>query len=123
VSFSARPAPKDAAVTRLQHGHRAKGCGIDRSGRCRDGSGGAAIEGHVFRAKHDTPGIGTKIPADQVEQRRLAGAVGSENAQRLALGDRQRDAVGHLERAEALADIFQRKNGGHFFAGNVLLFW
>ena len=48
-------------------------------------------------------------PRDQVEQRRLAGAVRPEDAQRLAFRHRQRDVVGDLERAVGLAHAMKRE--------------
>jgi hypothetical protein len=48
--------------------------------------------------------VHAQIAADQVEQRRLAGPIGADDAERLALGDRERDRVDDFQRAKALAD-------------------
>src|ERR1019366_10084991 len=55
--------------------------------------------------------LASHVAADQVEERRLAGAVRPEDAERLALGHRKRDVVDDLERAVRLADRSQREQG------------
>src|SRR5260221_11455038 len=67
------------------------------------------LQGHVLAEEQDPAGIGAEVATDEVEQRRLARAVGTENAERLASGDRQREAVGHLERAKTLAYVLECK--------------
>ncbi len=58
----------------------------------------------VDAVEADRAGVGVEIAGDQVEQRRLAGAVRADDAERLAARDRQIDAVGGLERAEGLGE-------------------
>ena len=58
--------------------------------------------GHVLAEKADPAG-GRRMRADQdAEQRRLAGAVRADDADRLAGADGKVDAVEHHQRAEAL---------------------
>src|SRR6185295_2386783 len=54
-----------------------------------------------------------QVTADEIEQRRLARAIGAENAQRLACGDRQRDAIGHFQRAKAFDYVLEGKYCRH----------
>ena len=57
------------------------------------------------------PWVGGSTPGDQVEQRRLAGAVGADQADDLAAPDRNRDIAVGDEAAEALPDAagFQQR--------------
>src|SRR5690606_21556703 len=58
----------------------------------------AAVEPHLAR-------IGPQVAGEHVEQRRLAGAIGPDQADQLALRHVHADAVERLEAAEALADL------------------
>ena len=51
--------------------------------------------------------------ADDAEQRGLAGAVGANDAERLAAQQRQVDARRDHHRAETLGDFFEGEDGGH----------
>ena len=53
------------------------------------------------------PRIGPERAGDQVEQRRLAGAVRADDAERVALGDGEIDAVRDLDRAEGSAEALE----------------
>jgi hypothetical protein len=46
---------------------------------------------HVDAVELDTPGGGTEQPGDEVEERRLAGAVGPDHGEQLALADLELD--------------------------------
>jgi len=77
--------------------------------------GEQAVDGLAAEA-HRT-GLVDERAADAIDQGRLAGAVGADQADALALGDREIDAVERDEAAEALAqtrDLEQRL--GHHFA-------
>ena len=65
-----------------------------------------AVQAHFARARPDAA-------ADEVEQRRFAGAVRPDDRVPLALGDVERDAADDLHRAEALAKIEERKRRVH----------
>ena len=86
ASRSRWPPPKQAAATRFSNT-------VIVAERLRDlvgaadaerGSAGAAERGDVAAVELDAAGVGAHVAADQVEQRRLARAVGPEDAQRLA---------------------------------------
>jgi hypothetical protein len=57
--------------------------------------------------QQDVAGAGAEAPADQVEQRALAGAVGADDGHALALPHRQAGAADDLGLAEALAHVAQ----------------
>src|SRR5215469_9292239 len=60
------------------------------------------------------PAIRCERAADHAEQRRLAGAVRPDNAERLARRERKIDAIGDDNGAEAFGDLFKRdKRRGH----------
>ena len=54
--------------------------------------------------------------ADGPQQRGLAGAVGAEHGDDLALGDPQVDAVEDLDEAVAAAEVVDEELGGHHAA-------
>ena len=85
-----------------------KGCGI---WNVRPMPVGAAPHRRQARdvpaAEADAAAVEREIAGDQVEQRRLAGAVRPDDAERLALVDVERDRVGDLEGAEALRQAFE----------------
>jgi hypothetical protein len=98
----------------LEHGHAGK--------RLRDLEGTGKAEAaaalrrqvcNVVAGQQHAAGIGRDGARGDAEQGRLAGAVRSDDAERLALGKRQIDAVSHHHRAEALGDIFQSEDGRH----------
>ena len=57
----------------------------------------------VLASKKDLPGVVSEIAGDQVEERRLAGAVGADDRAQVALGDGQVHAAHGLDAAEMLA--------------------
>src|SRR5579864_2557100 len=57
--------------------------------------------------------IGPHVAADEIEQRRLAGAVRSEDAVRLTPFDGEADIVGHEQRAVTLRDASQFQHSTH----------
>ena len=59
----------------------------------------------------DLATVSTEQPADHRDRRRLAGAVGAQQAVRLASGDRETDPVHRGARAEALAQITAVEHG------------
>ena len=76
------------------------------------GSADAAVAAHVGRslvsvlaAEADGAVVGTQVTGDEVEQRGLAGAVGADDAEGLALGNVEREVLHHLKRAEALREV------------------
>ena len=58
-------------------------------------------------AKTMSPSVGLVDARDEVEQRRLAGAVRADHADDLALVDVQVEVVDHLEAAERHRDALQ----------------
>src|SRR2546430_14159710 len=81
-------------------------------------SGDAALvrpdSGDIATVQADFPCVGCKPASDQVEKRRLACAIRTNNAERLARCGRQIDIVGRDDRAEALALDFEFQNGLEF---------
>src|SRR5271166_2024368 len=67
----------------------------------------------VVSVENDLPGVGSKTASNQVENRGLARAIGAEDAQRLALGDFEREMIRHLHRPEALRDVLEGKHDRH----------
>ena len=65
----------------------------------------------VLAAEHDASRIRPDPAADQVEQRRLAGAVGSDDPDSLSLSDGEGEVVGDLQRTVSLADAFDLEKG------------
>src|SRR5690606_22964097 len=66
----------------------------------------------------DGPFVWLQLAEDAVEQRRLARAVGADEAEDLALVHVEGDAAHGLDAAEALGDVADRENGrGHFSFG------
>ena len=59
---------------------------------------------HVGAVEFDLARIRLKRAGEHAEQRRLAGAVGADDADRLVLAHRQADVVEHHKRSEALVD-------------------
>ena len=68
----------------------------------------AALRGRARRdvgaVEVDAAGSRRERPGQHAEQRRLAGAVGADDADRLVLAHRQVDVVEHHKRSEALVD-------------------
>lgn len=60
-------------------------------------------------AKKNLSGIGFKVSGDEIDQRRLAGAVGSDQGDELALIDNDVDTVDGAAFAEMLGQIFGLK--------------
>ena len=50
-----------------------------------------------------------ELPGDELEDRRLAGAVAPDDAPPVAFGDREADVLEEFSRAEGDADIGERK--------------
>ena len=61
----------------------------------------------------DAPGVRTRAAGDQIEERRLAGAVRPDQRVALAGLDRQIDAAQNLRGAEALFDAVERERRDH----------
>jgi hypothetical protein len=70
--------------------------------------------GDVVPAPGDTPGVGRDLAGDQREQRRLARAVGADDADDLALTQGEREVVDDLQAAIALAQAFDREHAARF---------
>ena len=73
----------------------------------------AAMRGQPVDAcsgEADFAGIGALPAGDQVEQRRLAGAVGADQADDAGTVQRERNAVNGADTAEGAADILQFKH-------------
>ena len=63
--------------------------------------------GQWLALQEDAPGVRLKQTRDEIEQRRLAGAIGSDQAKDVACVDGEGDGVRHDDAAEALGDILQ----------------
>ena len=70
--------------------------------------------GNIATVQADFACIGCKPAGDQVEKRRLACAIRTNNAERLARCDRQIDIVRRDHRAEALAQAFDLQHALEF---------
>src|SRR5437879_8922207 len=66
--------------------------------------------GDVLLAEHDPAGVGPQHAGDQVDERRLPGAVGADERVAHALRQDEVDVLRHHERAEFLAQAFGCKN-------------
>src|SRR5436853_253199 len=66
-------------------------------------AGGGRQHGDVLAGEADEAGVGPQLAGELRDERRLAGAVGADERQRLALGDVEVDAVGGDQPAEPLA--------------------
>src|SRR5262249_7753064 len=85
-----------------ERAHDLKGAGqSERADRVR----GQAAE--RAPAKADVTGVRGQKPGQQIEDRRLAGAVRSDEAEHLALVDREIEAVDGLNAAEALGEAMR----------------
>src|SRR5207302_10584137 len=62
-----------------------------------------AQPGDLLAEQPDLAGVGFEEAGDDVEQGRLAGTVGADQAEDLAVVDREADVVDRLHPAEALA--------------------
>src|SRR4030095_9034502 len=69
--------------------------------------------GDVLAAEFDLPGGGGDLSQDAVEQRRLARAVGADDADDLAGADRHADAVDGLDGAVRLLHVLDFEEGRH----------
>ena len=67
----------------------------------------------VASRKDDAPGVGPYRAARDTEQRGFAGAVRSDDAKRLAVGNREIDCLRHDHRTEPLRDLVEGEDGGH----------
>ncbi len=91
----------------FQHGHVAeklhylKGAGYPLS---RDAKGRQSLNTLVL--KKDQPVIRPQHPGDQIEQGRLAGAVGADEGLDLARTDLKGDPLDSLQSSEGDADVF-----------------
>src|SRR5262249_61082254 len=61
----------------------------------------------------DAPGVRRNRAAGDAEQRGLAGAVRPDDAERLALGEREIERARDDHGAEALGDFFEGEDGRH----------
>ena len=64
----------------------------------------------------DPPGVRPQQPAGQADGGRLAGAVGTDQAEHFAARDLERDGVERFERSVLLGDLF-KADGGHYDSG------
>ena len=71
------------------------------------------LAGDVDAAKYDLPGIRLEHAVDQIEQRRLAGAVRPDEAENFALFDGEAQIVHGLQPAEAPADAVEFEDRRH----------
>jgi hypothetical protein len=78
----------------------------------------APMIAHWVETEHvDPPGIGTKQTAKEPDRRRLARAVGADQAEHLAPFDVHRHPVHGRRLPETLADTVEERCGGHGSSG------
>src|SRR5574341_1801335 len=68
---------------------------------------------HLAAEDADAAGIGAQLAGDQIEERRLAGAVRPEQQAALTLGHRQRHVVDRRQAAEGLPQADGLERAGH----------
>ena len=99
----------------LAHGHRREGRGdLERPADAhpRDGPRRQPVDPRAGQGHG--PGVGRELPVDEIEARRLAGAVGADQRDQLAGGHGERDVVHHVVAAEGLGQAVDAKHrGGH----------
>src|SRR6266850_4255262 len=66
--------------------------------------------GDVLAREADAAGVGAQVSSELADEGGLAGAVGSDERVRLALGNMEIDAVARAQRAEALEEAFYFKH-------------
>jgi hypothetical protein len=96
----------------LVHGHGREE--LDVLERARDSPPDDTVRRRAQQAlavEGDLSGVRPVEPRDQVEERRLAGAVRSDQPGDLAGVDRERDVVDRHHPAETAADVFDREEG------------
>ena len=97
-------------------GHGEIGEGLELLEGARDAAAGDAVgpqAGDLAAVEEDAAGVGRLEAGDQVEQRRLAGAVGADDAEDLALVDIEGDVGVGGEAAEALGHAFDVEQQAH----------
>src|SRR5262249_31771955 len=67
--------------------------------------------GDVAVEELDRATVGRELSGDEIEQRRLAGAVGADDEPALARLYRERHSVGHAQAAEGLVELFYGERG------------
>src|SRR5262249_25624221 len=67
--------------------------------------------GDVLAVEEDAAGVGPELPADDVEDRRLARAVGPDQRNEAAARDREVHRLGGDDAAKGLAQPFRRQQG------------
>src|SRR5205814_6182010 len=72
------------------------------------------LRGDVLAPEDDLAGVGTQQPADQVHQRGLAGPVGADERQHLALLDAEVDLVDGAKLSELLDQLARLQENAHF---------
>ena len=76
-------------------------------------AGGGRLCGDVVAIEQDLPGVGLQHARQEVDQRRLARAIGADEGVALALGQGKGDVAGDHQRAERLVDPLSGEGGGH----------
>ena len=121
-----RPGRADAAVHHeldvLPHGEPREDVGdLKRAHDAQAKDVGGAEPRHVARPEPDAPRRGRHRARDQVEQRRLAGAVGPDDRAHLARRDGEVHAAHRGEAPEAPGEAARLENGAP--AGGAQDFW
>ena len=97
-----------------QHGHTAERLGdLERSRHSARADLVGAQPGDLPPECHHRPGVRPLEPGDQVEARRLAGAVRAQQRHGLVLGDREAHILHRAQPAETLAEVFDDENVSH----------
>ena len=108
-----------AATRALGHhqvvAHAHVGEHLDPLVRPADPEAGTLVGRHPIErlpVEHDVALLGPQLPADAIEEGRLAGSVGADQSDALARGNVERDAADGLDAAERLAHTAQAQEGG-----------
>ncbi len=85
------------------------------------GAGRLRVAGQLVAERAQFAGVGQRLTGQQPHRRRLAGAVGAEQAEADALGHVEVEAVDRRDRAEPLhhAAQFDRRHGGRCLHGRL----
>ena len=104
--------PLDRQHHVVEHRQARKQAGdLERARHSERGAPLARPARHVLAEQHDLPGAGRQDAGDDVEERRLARPVRTDDRLAIARADLQADAAHGVETAEALAQALELEHG------------
>jgi hypothetical protein len=99
---------------RLEDGQLRKGPGdLERARNSRHAERARRQSGHAFSFQPNFSAVGTQSAGDDAEQRRLAGAIGTDDAERSAFLDRNADVAQRAQAAKPFLDSFDLEQRRH----------